>query len=53
MSMSNPVNSEEDLPKKSIVSTQNKQATDADSGASEGHLGQQMSPDAVSGASVI
>lgn len=53
MSTNNPVNSEEDLPKKSIVSTENKQATDADSGASEGHLCQQMLPAAISGASVI
>lgn len=53
MTKEKQVSSAEELPLKDIEKDKQMQTTDADSGASEGNLGQRISPDAVSGASAI
>jgi hypothetical protein len=53
MTKEKQVSSAEELPIKNIESEKILQETDADSGATEGYLGQVVSPDALSGASAI
>lgn len=51
--MDKKVLSVDGLPMKLISSEGNPLQTDADSGASEGGLGQRTAPDAISGASAL